>query len=115
MLAPSAKTRLEKALAVNKKQYDLLQTAIAHAQDPKYMGFIANKVLAAAVKCARETKVSQTEVETVLEEGWMGASVKPYEEKLKVSTPLTQRFTEQLTQQTADADGLIASETVVVE
>ena len=49
------------------------------------------------------------------EEGWMGASVKPYEEKLKVSTPLTQRFTEQLTQQTADADGLIASEAVVVE
>ena len=115
LLAPSAKTRLEKALAVNKKQYDLLQTAIAHAQDPKYMGSIANKVLAAAVKCAGETKVSQTEVETVLEEGWMGASVKPYEEKLKVSTPLTQRSTEQLTQQTADADGLIASETVVVE
>ena len=37
LLAPSAKTRLQKALAVNKKQYDLLQTAIAHAQDPKYM------------------------------------------------------------------------------
>ena len=115
LLAPSAKTRLQKSLAVNKKQYDLLQTAIAHAQDLKYMGFIANKVLAAAVKCAGGTAVSQTEVETVLEEGWMGASVKPYEEKLKVSTPLTQRFTEQLTQQTADADGLIASEALLVE
>ena len=115
LLAPSAKTRLQKALAVNKKQYDLLQTAIAHAQDPKYMGFIANKVLAAAVKCAGETKVSQTEVETVLEEGWMGASVKPYEEKLKVSTPLTQRFTEQLEQQTSDADELIASDDVPLD
>ena len=51
----------------------------------------------------------------MLEEGWMGASIKPYEEKLKVSTPMTQRFTEQLEQQTSDADELIASETVVVE
>ena len=114
-MAPSAKLRLQKALAKNRKQYDLLKTAITHAQEAKYVGYIAKKVLCAAVKCAGETAVCQAEVETVLEEGWMGASIKPYEEKLKVSTPMTQRFTEQLEQQTSDADELIASEIVLVD
>ena len=51
----------------------------------------------------------------MLEDGWMGASIKPYEDKLKVSTPLTQRFTEQLEQQTSDADELIASDDVPLD
>ena len=114
-LAPTAKLRLQKALANNKKHLDLLKAAITHAQDDKYSGYIANKVLSAAITCAGETAVSQAEVETVLEDGWMAASTKPYEEKLKVSTPLTQRFTEQLEQQTSDADELIASETAPLD
>ena len=106
---------MQKALASINKQHDLLNTAIAHAQDATYSGYIPNKVLSAAVKCAGGTAVSQAEVETVLEEEWMGASIKPYKEKLNNSTPLAQRFTEKLEQQTSDADELIASEHGLVD
>ena len=45
----------------------------------------------------------------MLEEGWMGGSAKPYEQKLKTSTPTLQKFNDQLQKQISDADELIES------
>ena len=47
----------------------------------------------------------------MLEEGWVGGSAKPYEQKLKTATPTLQKFNDQLQNQVSDADELIDSAT----
>ena len=108
-LAPSARKRLEKLLVNNQRQCTALKDAIGEAQAEKYSGYIANKILSAAIQNAGEAAVLQAEAQTVLEEGWMGGSAKPYEQKLNTSTPTLQKFTDQLQKQASDADELIES------
>ena len=83
-------------LVNHQKQCTALKDAIGEAQAEKHSGYIANKMLSAAIQNAGEAEVLQDEAHTVLEEGWMGGSAKPYEQKLKTSTPTLQKFNDQL-------------------